>query len=135
MSANWIGYALLGILLISSVLIYKPFCRTLCPVGLILGWVSFIPGARRLNKNELCVNCKNCNDECNQRAMIHEDRKTVLHNEDCIMCGECFDGCKKKALKINNHKSGTKILSVHCIGTDDFINSKCSMGMSQQIGR
>jgi len=111
-AVNWIGYALLGILLISSVLIYKPFCRTLCPVGLILGWVSFIPGARRLNKNDFCVNCKNCNDECNQRAMIHEERKTVLHNEDCIMCGECFDGCKKKALKIKNHKPGTKILSV-----------------------
>ena len=39
-SANWIGYALLGILLISSVLIYKPFCRTICPVGLTLGLVS-----------------------------------------------------------------------------------------------
>ncbi len=111
-SANWIGYALLGILLISSVLIYKPFCRTMCPVGLTLGWVSLIPGARRLNKNDLCIDCVSCHNECNQRAMIHENRKTVLHNQDCIMCGECFHTCKKDALKVHRHKPRLKVLPI-----------------------
>lgn len=111
-SANWIGYALLGVLLISSVLIYKPFCRTMCPVGLTLGWVSLIPGARRLNKNDLCIDCFSCHNECNQRAMIHENRKTVLHNQDCIMCGECFHTCKKDALKVHRHNPRLRILPV-----------------------
>ncbi len=111
-SANWIGYALLGVLLISSVLIYKPFCRTMCPVGLALGWVSLIPGARRLNKNDLCIDCISCHNECNQRAMIHENRKTVLHNQDCIMCGECFHSCKKDALKVHRHKPRLKVLPI-----------------------
>lgn len=110
-SVNWIGYALLGILLISSVLIYKPFCRTMCPVGLTLGYISLIPGARRLNKSYLCVDCTSCNNECNQRAMIHENQKTVLNNENCIMCGECFHSCKKKALVVHRHKSRMKVLS------------------------
>ena len=47
-SANTTGYILLVLLLLSSVLIYRPFCRMACPVGLILGWVTLIPGARKL---------------------------------------------------------------------------------------
>lgn len=112
MAADWIGYLLLGILLLSSVLIYRPFCRTTCPVGLVLGWVALIPGARKLNKNDLCIDCISCNNECKQRAIIHENRKTILRTQDCILCGECFHSCKKDALKVKRHSSRLKIVPV-----------------------
>ncbi len=101
MAANVTGYVLLALLLLSSVLIYRPFCRALCPVGLVLGAISKIPGARRLSKSEACVNCKSCNNNCNQKAMIHEDKKTVLRHEDCILCGECMKSCHKDALSVD----------------------------------
>lgn len=100
-SVNTTGYILLALLLISSVLINRPFCRTICPVGLVLGWVALLPGARKLKKGDTCINCKSCHNECNKQAMIHENKKTELRPDDCIMCGECFTSCKKDALKVD----------------------------------
>jgi ferredoxin len=99
-SANTIGYVLLAVLLISSVLIYRPFCRTTCPVGLLLGWVSYLPGARKLYKDEACIHCKSCDKACKPRAMVHENKRTTLRSEDCILCGECLSECKINAIDV-----------------------------------
>jgi len=100
-SATTTGYVLLGFLMVSSVLVYRPFCRSFCPVGLTLGWVSLIPGARKLDKNDTCINCKSCDHACQQRALIHENKVTTLRVQDCILCGECLSECKvKKSLNI-----------------------------------
>lgn len=97
-SSTIIGYFLLAVLLISSVLIYRPFCRTVCPVGLILGWTTHIPGSRKLVKDATCLNCENCSNVCKQCALTHENKVTTLREEDCIVCGECFSACSLKAL-------------------------------------
>ena len=103
-SSNVTGYVLLAIMLLSSAFIYRPFCRGFCPVGLILGWVSLIPGAKRLNKNSICVDCISCSHQCKEHAMIHENKKTILNTQNCIMCGDCFSSCKKDALLVNRKK-------------------------------
>lgn len=103
-SSNITGWVLLGIMLVSSVFIDRPFCRAFCPVGLILGWVALIPGARRLDKNSLCTDCPSCARECKHHAMIHEHKKTYLNNQDCIMCGDCMSSCKHSALGIKRKK-------------------------------
>lgn len=102
---DWVGYVLLGILLVSSVLIYRPFCRSICPVGLVLGWTSLLPGARRLVKNDACMHCSKCSNECKQGALIHEDKQTILRTQDCILCGECLHSCHKDALKVTRKKT------------------------------
>lgn len=99
-SANTLGYVLLVILLLSSVLIYRPFCRALCPVGLILGWVSHIPGSAKLARKQSCVDCKSCSNNCKYNAMTYEDKQCHLDNEDCILCGDCIDSCKFSSLEI-----------------------------------
>lgn len=103
-SANITGWVLLGIMLVSSVFIDRPFCRAFCPVGLVLGWVSLIPGARKLDKNELCTNCPSCARECKHHAMIYEKKVTYLNNQDCIMCGDCMSSCKQSALFVKRKK-------------------------------
>lgn len=99
-SANTLGYILLAILLLTSLLIYRPFCRAICPVGLILGWISHIPGASKLHKNDSCVDCKSCSYACRHNAMTYENKKSHLDNEDCILCGDCMDTCKFSSLEI-----------------------------------
>jgi polyferredoxin len=37
---NWIGYITVPLLLLSSLFIYKPFCRILCPIGLMIHGVG-----------------------------------------------------------------------------------------------
>ncbi len=99
-SANHTGYVLLVLLLVTSVLIYRPFCRAVCPVGLILGWISLIPGARHLSKNDSCTDCVSCAKPCRTRAMIYEKKKSILNIQDCILCGDCLESCKKNSLKM-----------------------------------
>jgi NAD-dependent dihydropyrimidine dehydrogenase PreA subunit len=103
-SANLTGYILLIPLLISSVLIYRPFCRTVCPIGLILGWVALIPGARQLSKKDSCIDCISCSKSCQSKAMIYENKKSELQVQDCILCGDCMGSCKKHSLYVVNLK-------------------------------
>lgn len=103
-SANITGYVLLAVLLLSSVLIYRPFCRAFCPVGLILGWVALIPGARKLSKHDTCVDCVSCSKSCQSKAMTYENKQSQLNTQDCILCGDCISSCKKKSLYVVNLK-------------------------------
>jgi ferredoxin len=93
-SSNVTGYILLAILLISSLLVYRPFCRAFCPVGLILGWVNKIPGASRLQINPGCNNCSRCYVRCDYQAISTNNKSTIIDNSECIRCGNCLDFCK-----------------------------------------
>jgi polyferredoxin len=96
---DWVSVLLLVLLLVSSVLVYRPFCRTMCPVGVILGWISLLPGARRMSVKKECVNCGLCNKECAMHAISRTSEKTVLDSENCITCGECLTTCRKGGIK------------------------------------
>lgn len=100
-SANTTGYVLLVILLVLSVLIYRPFCRGFCPVGVALAWVSAIPGARNISKTITCSDCKRCGDVCKSHAIVYEHGKSYLNNHDCIFCGDCLGSCKKNSLTVS----------------------------------
>ncbi|MFH2144114.1 MAG: 4Fe-4S binding protein [Bacteroidota bacterium] len=100
---------LVSLLLISSVLSFRPFCRTACPVGLIMGLVEKIPGASVIGTKGECAGCKLCNAACNSRAIVRNDNYSSIDNSDCIMCGDCIDACGKNGLgffrKSKKHKS------------------------------
>ncbi|MDR1975137.1 MAG: 4Fe-4S binding protein [Bacteroidales bacterium] len=102
-SSNITGYILLVLLLVSSVLIYRPFCRTACPVGLLLGWATKIPGAKKLVVESGCNNCKSCVRSCKQQAIHSVDGKIKINTEDCILCGDCIGTCKKSLLSVKRN--------------------------------
>ncbi len=101
---NIAGFILVIVLLLSSLLIYRPFCRALCPVGLILGWVTHIPGSKKISKSETCINCKLCSNKCKTSAIVYYNNISSLNVQDCIMCGDCLGSCKKNSLSVK--KSG-----------------------------
>ena len=101
-SPNVTGYILLAIVLISSVFIYRPFCKMICPVGLLHGFVSLIPGASVLGINNTCTGCKTCNTSCHINAITRENRTSKLDNEECIRCGDCLDDCRVKSISFYN---------------------------------
>lgn len=90
---------LIVLILVSSVIMYRPFCRTMCPVGLVLGLVSKIPGASVLgvDKNK-CTGCKQGYSHCDIHAITHDEKYSIIETQDCIMCGDCIDSCKKSFL-------------------------------------
>ena len=97
-SPNLTGYILLGIVLVSSVFIHRPFCKLICPVGLVHGLVTKIPGASVLGINDSCAGCKTCSTSCQINAITREGKTSKLDNEECIRCGDCMDDCNIKSI-------------------------------------
>jgi len=80
---HWTGYITIPLVFLSSLFIYKPFCRMLCPIGLMLVAVKYLPFATQL-KLKNCTNCKKCYAHCKQNA-IHHNKV----DKSCMLCGEC----------------------------------------------
>ncbi len=91
------GVVLLGVAM-GSVFFYRPWCRFLCPFGLV-GLVAeqFSVFRPRVNE-EACVNCMQCVKACPTGAMGDFYEKEKVHN-DCYACGACLEACKVEALK------------------------------------
>ncbi len=95
LSPRPLGWVLLFILLLSSLLIYRPFCRGFCPIGLVLGWISRIPGAFRLQKTAFCNACTLCRNKCLSLAI---DENCVIDEQECILCGDCLESCRRNGV-------------------------------------
>ena len=87
---------ILIVILLASIVIYRPFCKYLCPLGAFYALfhkVSFL----KLNlDSDKCVNCGLCEKKCKMGVDI---RKTV-QSPECIRCGDCVKVCPKNALKL-----------------------------------
>ncbi|MBN2071403.1 MAG: 4Fe-4S binding protein [Candidatus Krumholzibacteriota bacterium] len=97
-SYNLTGWILLGLLLLSSLFIYRPFCRGFCPIGLILGWVTKIPGARVIGQSKECTLCMACANKCRIDAIVRDGNSFVMDNQECVVCGDCLDACRINGL-------------------------------------
>jgi len=96
------GLVFLGIA-VASVFFYRPWCRFLCPFGLV-GLVAeqFSVFHPRINE-EKCVNCMQCVKACPTGAMNDFYEKKQFHN-DCYACGACMEACKFNALNWSQKK-------------------------------
>lgn len=112
-ATNTISWILLGLLLVTSVLTYRPFCKVLCPVGLVLGWVSKIPGAAVIGVQLGCIGCKSCSKACKSHAFTYDDKAVVLDNKECIACGECIDACTLHAAHLTIAETTHSVKVVH----------------------
>ncbi len=74
--------------LIVSIIIYRPFCQFICPLGAWLGMLSIM--SRHSIMPKRCIKCNKCSDQCNMGAIA----KGVIDKKECILCGACADNCK-----------------------------------------
>jgi len=80
----------------------RPFCRLLCPYGVLLGLFSvFAFKTRRIDKQN-CIYCGACQKICPVQAIdIDKKNKTTqLSNYSCVQCNLCNQSCKKDAITI-----------------------------------
>lgn len=89
----WKLCILVGIVLL-SILIYRPFCKYLCPLGLIYGWFNKVSVFRMKLEKDDCIQCGKCEAVCD---MCVNPSETPNHSE-CIRCMKCVNACPKKAL-------------------------------------
>jgi len=100
-----VAIIILVITLAASVVIERPFCRYICPLGAILSISSRIAPFRiRLDDKE-CKGCKLCSKKTcpvNAITMCDDERKIpVIDNYECIRCLNCIDQCRFKALFVS----------------------------------
>lgn len=83
------------VVLAASLFVYRPWCRFLCPFGLV-GWVveQFSLMRPRINQ-DACKHCQLCVKACPSGAMADFYAGAKLH-ADCFACGACIEACPHK---------------------------------------
>lgn len=90
--------AILFVLMIIAPLFYgRVFCNRLCPVGIVLGWATFLPGRRFRIIPETCAACGQCAKVC-PMGCIDAVNKTI-DAEHCVECRDCMTVCKLGAVE------------------------------------
>ena len=88
--------AILIVLIVLSVIIYRPFCRYLCPLGAIYGAFNKISAVGLHCDKDKCVSCRKCERVCKMAVYPAETPKSA----ECIKCGLCVKECPTKALHL-----------------------------------
>ncbi len=81
------SFFVFSILVILALIIYRPFCRFICPYGFFLS-LATIPGLFQIARTDLCINCGKCEQNCPTDEAKQNDNKA-----ECYMCGRCMEIC------------------------------------------
>lgn len=87
--------ALLFVTVVLSVLIYRPFCKYICPLGAVYSVFNPISVFRYRVDREKCTGCGACARACKMQV---DPVKNANHPE-CIRCGDCKKSCPVKAIR------------------------------------
>lgn len=85
---------ILVIILIGSVILYRPFCRYLCPLGAFYGLFNRFALYRYHVDEDKCVDCGACQRACKLDIPVWKNPNSM----DCIRCGECKSACPTGAI-------------------------------------
>jgi len=82
-------------LAVLSVILWRPFCEVVCPLGALLSLVSRF-SLFRLRAKEDCTSCGLCTSNCPTTAC----RDGEIRTADCYLCGECIGACPVGSLRL-----------------------------------
>ena len=87
----------LGILaatILLSIMIYRPFCKYICPLGAIYSFFNRISLYRYSVDESKCTHCGVCKNVCRMGV----DMSTTPNSPECIRCGDCKAACPHHAI-------------------------------------
>ena len=96
--------AILVVLLVLSVAVYRPFCRYLCPLGAIYGLFNPIALYRFRIDAEKCTQCGACWQACKLDISVWQTPNSM----ECIRCGDCRRACPHGAIETVNPCQGQR---------------------------
>jgi polyferredoxin len=101
----WVGDITAWVILIAAVLlglrIYRPFCRFVCPYGVLLGLLSMVSLKRRHIDQNPCLQCGICEKKCPVNAIVRDPktREFSISAYHCIQCNNCSSHCRKDGIR------------------------------------
>ena len=100
---NW-KLLILAVCLVGSIVIYRPFCKYLCPLGAIYSLFQPISFYRYEVDMEKCTGCGKCQKACGMEIAVWKEP----NSRECIRCGECIKSCPHGAICSNIRKKRVK---------------------------
>lgn len=85
---------LLVVIVLLSVVIYRPFCKYICPLGAVYSVFNPIAVFRYRVDKEACVHCGACAKACKMQV----DPSETPNHPECIRCGSCKKVCPTGAI-------------------------------------
>lgn len=88
-------FAVMALVLLSSLFIHRPFCKYLCPLGAFYALFQKVSILRLALDKEKCVSCGKCEKACPMDVKVTCDPNSM----ECIRCGACVHACPAGALR------------------------------------
>lgn len=90
---SWKMVILLAVIFF-SMMIFRPFCRYVCPLGAFYGLFNGISFYRYKVDSEKCTKCGVCTGACKMDIVPYEKPNSA----ECIRCGDCVKVCPHGAI-------------------------------------
>lgn len=109
------GLIALGVVMILSLFVERPFCKYACPYGAVLGIFNLFRLFGIKRNKETCISCGKCDRECPMNITVsHSER---IRNHQCISCLKCTsdEACpveKTVDLSLTGHRVGAAALAL-----------------------
>lgn len=85
---------LLVITILLALMVYRPFCKYICPLGAVYSLFNPLSVFRYQVDQEKCTGCGACKKAC----MMHIDPVQEANHPECIHCGQCKHVCSTHAI-------------------------------------
>lgn len=95
---------LLLVIVIGAVVINRPFCKYLCPLGAVYGLFHPIAFYRYQIDEEKCTGCGKCKKACPADIPAWKEP----NSRECIRCGACIKACPEGAICSSVQKKNKK---------------------------
>lgn len=90
-------------LIVLSIIVYRPFCRYLCPLGAIYGLFNPVALYRFKIDEDKCTKCGACQKVCKLDIPVYR----TPNSPECIRCGDCKHICPHGAICTSNKQKKT----------------------------
>ena len=88
--------SILALTLLTCLVVYRPFCKYLCPLGAVYGALNPVSLYRLRLEEGKCIRCGACERAC-QMCL---NPIAQLNHPECVRCGDCVNACPTDALSM-----------------------------------
>ncbi len=105
---------ILAVTVLASIIIYRPFCKYICPLGAIYALFNKVSVFKYKVDFDKCIHCGKCAKVCLMNVNPVED----ANHPECIRCGKCKQVCPTTAISCGmGLKTDSANENVSCAGS------------------
>ncbi len=118
-----VGFVLLILTLVLSMLYERAFCKYLCPLGAVNAILGRIPLFRIKRVESTCISCAKCDRVCSMNVDVSHGQ--AINSPECISCMECVTSCptKKNSLVTTVGGKALKVGAIVALGFGIYLGA------------